>query len=418
MLHRSRSRHARFAIPLALAVSACELVPDPTPDAGGSIGNTHSDTQLDSGFDAAESARDAASPESLDAAPANVVPELGDARADASRAATDAVAATDAADVTDAVGRDPDANTRDAHAALGEPCPDGFARGLRAGQARRIAALNPGPEGVGVCPNGDVFAGAEEVLWRIPLDGGAPERFATLTGRSLESIVCDAQGRIFVADISATGAWLTLQEPAFPPAIVLLEGKDRPPQAIVANLPGHELTGFNGLIELPGLGFYATDMLAGLIVRFVERSPGQFETSLAADELPYANGLAYDPKRRILYVSATGLWFEPDQVLTFHMNDDGTLSERQVIWTSEAGEGVDGLVIDENGEVYQANQIGGTITRTSDQAVVGMVPNPASLAFRGGTLFATDFKTFGVLQNGGEGGIYALDLGVCRGPLR
>ncbi len=334
------------------------------------------------------------------------------------------IALQDAA-IDDDAGADEDAG------AVGEPdaavapdpsiCSDGFARGVPSVSTRQIATLDPSPEGVGVCANGDVFAGAGEQLWRIPLDGSAPELFATLKGRSLEGIVCDDQGRIFVADISAFFALVNGTPPPLPPAVLMLQGDGRGEAVpLVLDDPPVELTGYNGLLWVPGRGIYTTDMGAGLIVRFEEVAPGELEGSVVQDGLPGANGLAYDPRLKTLYVVLTGLLDEtgiPDSsVESFPLHDDGTLGARTTLWTSPNWlDGADGLAIDENGVLYRANQLSGTVNRMSDEAVIARVPNPASLAFRGGTLFISDYKLLGSLQ--GPGGVYAVDLGVCGGPL-
>src|SRR5688500_9889164 len=92
----------------------------------------------------------------------------------------------DASMPTDATTQDEDADTEHDAAAPLDPntCPDGFPRGALSTTTRKLATLDPSPEGVGACANGDVFAGAAEKLWRIPLDGSDPELFATLPGRS------------------------------------------------------------------------------------------------------------------------------------------------------------------------------------------------------------------------------------------
>jgi sugar lactone lactonase YvrE/dienelactone hydrolase len=299
-------------------------------------------------------------------------------------------------------------------------CSDGFARGAPSTSSDAVLAqtLNPSPEGVGVCPNGDVFVGAADTLWRIAAGSGKAERFATLPDRSLEGIACDAQGRIFVADISVATSLLTGETPKHPAAILLLEGKDQPPKELLAEAKDEQLSGFNGLVELPGLGLYATDTLAGLLFRFHETSPGHYESSIVARALPGANGLAYDPWKHVLYVALTGLLQQdgsvPDsQVVAFVMQDDGTLGARSSVW--HGTDTADGLAIDDRGVLYRANQINGTVTRMSDEVVIANVPNPASLAFRGGTLYVSDFKLLGPLQNNGDGGVYAIELGVCGG---
>ena len=162
-------------------------------------------------------------------------------------------------------------------------------------------------------------------------------------------------------------------------------------------------------------------MGAGLIVRFAEVAPGRFEGSVVQDGLPGANGLAYDPRLKTLYVVLTGMLNESgiadSSVESFPLHDDGTLGVRTTLWTSPNWlDGADGLAIDEHGVLYRANQLSGTVNRMSDEAVIAKVPNPASLAFRGGTLLITDFKMLGPLQ--GPGGVYSVSLGVCGGALR
>jgi sugar lactone lactonase YvrE len=311
-----------------------------------------------------------------------------------------------------------DAGTGDAAAEAQALCPDGFARGAFQPNSRLVHALNPGPEGVGVCPDGTVLASAGEVLWRASLDGGAPTSFASLPGRSLEMIQCDAAGRIFVADISPMFDMLALRPRRFDPAVMMLAPDAG--AAVALKAPADEradLTGFNGLLAIPKLGLYASDMLAGVIVRYRERAPGVFEASVVARELLGANGIAYDAKRSLLYVAVTGMVLTRDRVVAFHVGSDGTLGRVQEVWSSAELHGTDGLAIDEQGVLYRADQLHGAVVRMSDDRVIARVPNPASLAFRGGTLYISDFKMLGALQNGGEGGVYAVELGVCAGAL-
>lgn len=302
----------------------------------------------------------------------------------------------------------------DAHAL----CPDGFARGAFQLQTRLVRALTPGPEGVGVCPDGAVLASAGEVLWRVALDGGTPTSLATMPGRSLEMIQCDAAGRIFVADISPMFDMLALRSRRFDPAVIMLAPDAG--AAVPLKAPANEradLTGFNGLLAIPKLGLYASDMMAGVIVHYRERAPGVFEPSVVARELVGANGIAYDAKRNLLYVAVTGMVLTRDRVVAFDVGSDGTLGGMHEVWSSAELHGTDGLAIDEQGVLYRADQLHGAVVRMSDDRVIARVPNPASLAFRGGTLYISDFKMLGALQNGGEGGVYAVDLGVCAGEL-
>jgi sugar lactone lactonase YvrE len=202
---------------------------------------------------------------------------------------------------------------------------------------------------------------------------------------------------------------------------MMLQG-DRSGEAVplVLDDPPVQLTGYNGLLWVPGRGIYTTDMFAGVIVRFEEVAPNEFVGSVVQDKLPGANGLAYDPRLQTLYVVLTGMLndtgISDSSVESFPLLEDGTLGMRTTHWKSPNWlDGADGLAIDEHGVLYRANQLSGTVSRMSDEAVVAKVPNPASLAFRGGTLLISDFKMLGPLQ--GPGGVYAVDLAVCGGPL-
>ena len=85
-----------------------------------------------------------------------------------------------------------------------ELCTDGAPRGEASLELSRVAALTPSPEGVAVCPNGEVFVTVDglDELWRIPLDGAPPEPYASIAGVQPASIACDSRGRLFVAGYS------------------------------------------------------------------------------------------------------------------------------------------------------------------------------------------------------------------------
>lgn|GEM_PF-5515169 len=74
----------------------------------------------------------------------------------------------------------------------------------------------------------------------------------------------------------------------------------------------------------------------------------------------------------------------------------------------------DGLAVDEAGTVYVADYSAGTLVRLSDDEIIATLPTPASLAFRGGTLFVTDYR---LNQPDAEGGLYSIELGLCSGQL-
>ncbi len=71
----------------------------------------------------------------------------------------------------------------------------------------------------------------------------------------------------------------------------------------------------------------------------------------------------------------------------------------------------DGVAVDETGVIYVAKWLRGEVVRSTDEAVVASFTTPASLAFRGGTLFISSFLPGATA----EGRLHALDLGVCGG---
>ena len=82
-----------------------------------------------------------------------------------------------------------------------------------------------------------MLASAGEVLWRVPIDGAAPTKLATLPGRPLQMIQCDDQGRIFVPDISPMFDMLALRSRRFEPALMLVSPDGGAAQALLAQAP-------------------------------------------------------------------------------------------------------------------------------------------------------------------------------------
>jgi hypothetical protein len=87
------------------------------------------------------------------------------------------------------------------------------------------------------------------------------------------------------------------------------------------------------------------------------------------------------------------------------------LSAPRIAWSgSTPGTFLDGIAVDENGGLYVANYTGGTILKLPDAVEVARTTNPASLAFRGTTLLFTDYR---LTDPSAEGGLHAIDLGIC-----
>jgi sugar lactone lactonase YvrE len=267
---------------------------------------------------------------------------------------------------------------------------------------RLVAPLTPSPEGVAVCADGSVFVtlDASAEVWRVPLDGGAPERWASLGGWQPAGIACDERGRLFVA------AFANRSDSATAPTVLLVSERDAEVRALPGPSDGTALGGLNGIVAIPGLGVYATDTLAHVVVRVRESAPDTFETTVVAREVNGGNGLAYDAANAKLYAVAS----LAKTLFSFDVAADGTLGERALVPTPASMAFLDGVAVDERGAAYVTDYVGGSVIRVTDGASVATVTNPASLAFRGGTLLITDYKIGSATQ---AGGLYAAELGVC-----
>ena len=347
---------------------------------------------------------DAQTSAAMDSGTAAVLPT---GRADAASEAGPVPRTDPDADSSDDAGPLLDAATladagKDAGPACADCCADGFARGSMSTKTRKIAALTPSPEGVTVCPNGQVFValdGSGEV-WQVPLDGTPPERWATLGDRRPAGITCDENNRLFVATFSSrSGDTIAIN-------VLLVAGKDQMPVPLPQPENGSALQAVNEVVAARGVGVYASDSTGNSIVLVQERSPGSFATRLVASDVSFANGLAYDATKRKLYAVASG----SGEVLVFDVADDGSLEKRSKVPVKPSILFMDGVAVDEAGEVYIADYLGGAVLRASDGRSVAQVTSPASMTFRGGTLLVTDYN---VLDQKASGGVYAVDLAVC-----
>lgn len=279
-------------------------------------------------------------------------------------------------------------------------CPDGFTRGEPARSPRKIASMTPSPEGVTVCPNGDVFVARDPSaeVWRVQLDG-QQELWAALGDRRPAGITCDERGRLFIATFSTKSGTPASLGP------VMISGHGSAPLELPQPVAAKPISGLNGIVAVPGVGLYASDTSNNNIVLWRESPEGAFSASVVADDIALANGLAYSPSTRALYVNASGAW----QLLQYKVGDDGALSDRRAVPVPFMLF-MDGVAVDEKGDLYVADWLGGRVTRVSTGRSVLRIPNPASLAFRGGTLLVTDYK---LGDASAEGALYAIDLGVC-----
>jgi hypothetical protein len=279
-------------------------------------------------------------------------------------------------------------------------CPDGFPRLTTTVSLHLVSKFTPSPEGVTVCPGGDVFIsipganGSGSEIKRIKA-GETPEHYTTIENSQTDGITCDAKGRLFAAQYGGSPT---------PSTIIMVTGANDPG----TRLPGpKDLNLINGIIAIPGFGVYASDTMGNMIIHTNDEK-GSFETTVVVDNINQPNGLSYNPDNRTLYVG-TSL---NNTIEAFQINADGSLGTSKKVWSGSIASGmVDGTAVDENGTLYVANWLGGTVIQTPKTVLTDIIVNPASLAWRGGMLFVTDYK----LTAEEEGGLYAIQLGIC-GP--
>jgi sugar lactone lactonase YvrE len=281
-------------------------------------------------------------------------------------------------------------------------CDDGFPRGSSGSELQQIAPFTPSPEGVAVCPDGTAYVllDASAEIWRVPFDGKTPERWTSIGGRQAAGLACDEHGRLFVSIFAVR------DEPSAVITVVLVDRQDRSLSELPLPGDGTPLTGLNGILAIPGLGVYVTDTLGQLVLRIQETAPETFETTVVARDVNGANGLAYDFANRKLYVAASLV----PAVFAFSTNSDGSLGTRATVPVASSLTFPDGLAVDEMGSLYVADYFAGTVLRAADGAAIARLTNPASLAFRGGTLLITDYRIGAPTT---PGGLYAVNLGVC-----
>jgi hypothetical protein len=255
-----------------------------------------------------------------------------------------------------------------------------------------ITKLSSAPEGVAKCADGNVFVSLPDTaqILRVPLDGGVPEVWTTLTGRHPLGMAC-ADNVVWVVDFGTNNA---------PVLTVASKGDPGTPMPLVEG--GGPYGAMNGVIVIKGHGIYATDqstsLTAGRIIRF-QQINGSYQASVVKSGLAFPNDLAYDPNTHSIDLTLT----LASQVLTFGLDADGGLGPPTVSYSSiPMVDAFDQVSRDENNALYVAHYLWGYVGRTSDGAMISGLNQPRGLTFRGGTLLITT-----------QDGLYAAPLGVC-----
>lgn len=134
--------------------------------------------------------------------------------------------------------------------------------------------------------------------------------------------------------------------------------------------------GINDLMVTGNGGAYATifgtyqDPPAGVTGKIEYLAPGAKQWTEVARDLDYANGIGISPDQKTLYVDQT----VGDSILKFHVNTDGTLSDRAnfaLLYAlvpnkvNAAWIGPDSMKVGRRGNLYVAQWMGGKVLKIS-----------------------------------------------------
>jgi sugar lactone lactonase YvrE len=141
---------------------------------------------------------------------------------------------------------------------------------------------------------------------------------------------------------------------------------------------GKLVGGINDVVVTANDGVYATvfgpfvGQPSAVIGRILYLAPGAQQWVQVADDLNYANGIGVAPDQKTLYVSE----MVGNTILKFHVNDDGTLSQREnfallsLLVPNKVNSwwiGPDSMKIDSKGNLYVAQWSGGKVLKLSPE---------------------------------------------------
>ena len=268
-------------------------------------------------------------------------------------------------------------------------------------QPERFINRFQGSEGLTFNGEGRLFIGANNAVWEALPDGSV--RKLTDVHRHL------GQAGIGPRDILAAD---------FGPTNAFQHGPNS--DGIVWRItPEGERTIFatgigdpNAIIRLPGGTWLVSDDAVDHIYRIVD---GRAEIWSSA--VPFPNGMALSRDGRTLYVaqifSAIGPVVPDNAIWAIPIRGDRPAGPARIV--ARTGQGPDGLVADEHGRIYVADNGSGTIRRfdpDSGQTIViaGNMPGIASLAFGEGRFDPTSLYATTTARGGGT--IWRVRIGV------
>ncbi len=239
------------------------------------------------------------------------------------------------------------------------------------------------PEGLAVHKDGSVWCGGElGQIYRIEPDGSSIEEVAS-SGGFAHGMAFDAEDNLYVCDLKHA-------------AVLRLDAKTGGLERFADGAGGREIRICNYPAFGPDGKLYVSDSYA-----FKEPGPGLFRFDLdGAGDLWYegpinfANGLAFSPDGRHLYVAETF----GNSVFRIPLQGDGSAGEREEV-ASLPGVLPDGLAFDTEGNLYVACYEPSQVLRISADGTVAclivdeeahLLCHPTNLAFRHRLLFTTN----------------------------
>jgi gluconolactonase len=239
------------------------------------------------------------------------------------------------------------------------------------------------PEGLAVHRDGSIWCGGERgQIYRIEPDGSSMEQIASSDGFS-QGMAFDTEDNLYICDLVHAGVMkLDTQSGSLEKFANGTEERG----INIANFPVFDAEG----------RLYVSDSHA-----FKDPGPGIFRFNpdgsgelWYGEPVDFANGLAFSPDRRYLYVAETF----GNAVFRLPIEDDGSPRTREEV-ASLSGVLPNGLAFDTANNLYVACYEPSQVLRISPKGKVErligdeeahLFCHPTNLAFRGSTLFTTN----------------------------